>query len=191
MFESVLRTGRPEPDYSRTTADQVSVSLELGSDAELVRFVVEHDQRANHRFELPDLQIVRALKDSPRMNLREISDVLQQSQQRTQTRLTSMLEEGLIEMRGDGRARRYLLSAASYRSLEGAANYVRIRPFDRFQQNQMILNYIDAHGSISRGEAAELCGTSPEGASRILQRLRNEGELLLEGQRRGARYIRA
>lgn len=191
VFESVLRTGRPEPDYSRTTADQVSVSLELGSDAELVRFVVEHDQRANHRFELPDLQIVRALKDSPRMNLREISDVLQQSQQRTQTRLTSMLEEGLIEMRGDGRARRYLLSAASYRSLEGAANYVRIRPFDRFQQTQMILNYIDAHGSISRGEAAELCGMSPEDASRILQRLRNEGELLLEGQRRGARYIRA
>lgn len=191
VFESVLRTGRPEPDYSRTTADQVSVSLELGSDAELVRFVVEHDQRANHRFELPDLQIVRALKDSPRMNLREISDVLQQSQQRTQTRLTSMLEEGLIEMRGDGRSRRYLLSAASYRSLEGAVNYVRIRPFDRPQQTQMILNYIDAHGSISRGEAAELCGTSPEEASRILQRLRNEGELLLEGQRRGARYIRA
>lgn len=191
VFEAALRSGRPEPDYSRTTADQVAVSLELGgSDIDLVRFVTEHDQHADYRFELPDLQIVRALKDSPRMTLGELAEIMQQPQNRARKRLTAMLEEGLIEMRGDGRGRRYMLSAATYRSLKQAADYVRVRPFDTPQQVQMILNYVDAHGSISRGEAAELCGTSPDEIRRVLFQLRDEGVLRMEGQRRGARYLR-
>lgn len=191
VFEATLRSGRPEPDYTRSAADQVAVTVALGgSDAELVRFVIEHDQRSKQRFELPDLQIVRALKDSPRMTLGEIAEILQQPRQRTRTRLTSLLEDGLIEMRGDGRARRYTLSAASYRALSSATNYVRVRPFDEPQQTQMILNYIEANGSISRSEAAELCGTSPESVRRLLFRLRDDGILRIDGQRRGARYFR-
>lgn len=191
VFEATLRSGRPEPEYMRSTTDQVAVTVALGgSDTELVRFVIEHDQRSKQRFELPDLQIVRALKDNPRMNLSEIAEVLQQPQQRTRSRLTNLLEDGLIEMRGDGRARRYTLSAASYRSLSSAANYVRIRPFDEPQQTQMILNYIDVNGSVSRSEAAELCGTSPEAARRLLFRLRDDGVLRIEGEKRGSRYFR-
>lgn len=191
VFEATLRSGRPEPDYTRSTTDQVSVTVALGgSDTELVRFVIEHDQRSRQRFELPDLQTVRALKDSPRMTLSEIAEILQQPQQRTRTRLTNLLEDGLIEMRGDGRARRYTLSAASYRALSSATNYVRVRPFDEPQQTQMILNYIDANGSISRSEAAELCGTSPEAVRRLLFRLRDDGVLRIAGERRGARYFR-
>lgn len=190
VFETALRSGRPEPDYTRSTADQVAVTVALGgSDTDLVRFVIEHDQRSKQRFELPDLQIVRALKDNPRMTLSEIAEILQQPQQRTRSRLTTLLEDGLVEMRGDGRARRYTLSAATYRSLSSAANYVRIRPFDEPQQIQMILNYIDANGSISRSEAAELCGTSPEAARRLLFRLRDERVLRIVGERRGARYF--
>ncbi len=191
VFEAALRSGRPEPDYTLSTADQVAVTVALGgSDTELVRFVIEHDQRSRRRFELPDLQIVRALKDDPRMTLAEIAELLQQPRQRTSNRLTTLVEDGLVEMRGDGRARRYMLSAASYRSLSSTTDYVRIRPFDEPQQVQMILNYVDANGSVSRSEAADLCGTSPEAARRLLFRLRDDGILRIEGQRRGARYVR-
>lgn len=192
VFEAALRAGRPEPDYARSTTDQVSVTVSLGgSDLELVRFVIEHDQRSKQRFELPDLQVVRALKDNPRMTLAEIAEILQQPQSRTRTRLIAMVEQGLIEMRGDGRARRYTLSSLSYRALSSAASYVRVRTFDEPQQAQMILNYVDAKGSISRSEAAELCGTSPEAARRLLFKLRDDGVLRIEGERRGARYVRA
>lgn len=191
VFEAALRSGRPEPDYTRSTADQVAVTVALGgSDPELVRFVIEHDQRSKQRFELPDLQIVRALKDDPRMTLGEIAEILQQPHQRTRNRLTNLVEDGLVEMRGDGRARRYMLSATTYRSLASTVGYVRIRPFDEPQQVQMILNYVDASGSISRRETADLCGTSPEEARRMLFRLRDDGILRIEGERRGARYVR-
>jgi ATP-dependent DNA helicase RecG len=191
VFEAALRSGRPEPDFTRSTADHVTVTVELGgADTELVRFVIEHDQRTQRPFDLPDLQIVRALKDDPRMTLGDLAEVLQQPLQRTRARLTTLVEDGLIEMRGDGRARRYTLSASTYRSLSSTANYVRVRSFDEPQQVQMILSYIDANGSISRSEAAELCGTSPYEARRLLSRLRDEGALQIRGERRGARYFR-
>lgn len=75
-----------------------------------------------------------------------------------------------------GRARRYLLSSSTYRKLASGAGYVRVRAFDEPQQAQMILNHVDANGSISRSEAAELCGTNPpENARRILLKLRDDG----------------
>lgn len=189
VFEASLRAGRPEPDYTRSSAERVSVSVQLGgTDGDLVRFVVEHDDRAGRKFDLVDLQIVRALKEDPRLSATDIADVLQRPLVWTKARLSTHLEEGLIEMRGDGRGRKYTLSAATYRRLASAAGYVRVRAFDEPQQRQMILNYVQANGSISRSEAAELSGTAPEAARRVLLRMRDEGALELRGERRAARY---
>lgn len=192
VFEVALRSGRPQPEYDRTTSSSVVVTMDLGgTDLELVRFVIEHDEGSGRPFDLADLQIVRALKDDPRLTVGEAADILQRSQSWTKTRLARLLEEGLIEMRGDGRARRYTLSAATYRKLSSAAGYVRVRAFDEPQQVQMILNFIETNGSIARSEAAELCGTSPENARRILLRLRDQGVLRIEGERRTSRYVRS
>ncbi|WP_313354164.1 RNA-binding domain-containing protein [Microbacterium sp.] len=189
VFEASLRAGRPEPDYTRSTSERVSVSVQLGgTDSDLVRFVVEHDDRAGRRFDLADLQVVRALKEDPRLSAADIADVIQRPLVWTKSRLAMLLEEGLVEMRGDGRGRRYTLSAASYRRLASAAGYVRVRAFDVLQQRQMILNFVEANGSISRSEAADLSGATPEAARRMLLRMREEGALVLRGERRAARY---
>jgi ATP-dependent DNA helicase RecG len=153
-----------------------------------VRFVVEHDERAGRKFDLVDLQIVRALKEDPRLSATDIADILQRPLVWTKARLAIHLEEGLIEMRGDGRGRKYTLSAATYRRLSSAAGYVRVRAFDEPQQRQMIMNYVAANGSISRSEAADLTGTAPDAARRMLLRMRDAGVLVLRGERRAARY---
>ncbi|TAM70628.1 MAG: winged helix-turn-helix transcriptional regulator [Microbacteriaceae bacterium] len=192
VFEATLRGGRPEPEYRRSDADQVVVSVQVGeTDLDMVRFVVNHDETSGRSFELADLQIVRALRDDPRLALGELARILQRSETWTRTRLTRLLEEGVVEMRGDGRARRYTLSGATYRAFSQAAGYVRARAFDEPQRQQMILTFVDAHGSISRGEASELCGTSPDAARRILKRMVESGALRVEGERRTARYHRA
>jgi DeoR/GlpR family transcriptional regulator of sugar metabolism len=48
----------------------------------------------------------------------------------------------------------------------------------------MILQYVDAHGQITRAEAAELCSLTPDQASRLLRRLAEKGKLKLRGERR-------
>ncbi len=52
----------------------------------------------------------------------------------------------------------------------------------------MILQYVAAHGSITRTQPAELCALGSEQASRLLRRLAKNGKLIRRGERRGARY---
>ena len=49
---------------------------------------------------------------------------------------------------------------------------------------------VDAHGQISRAQAADLCALAPDQASRLLRRLAQRGELIRRGERRGSVYTR-
>jgi len=95
-----------------------------------------------------------------------------------------------LEARGESKGRTYHLAASVYRRLGEPTQYVRTRGFDEIQQEQMVLTYVDRHGSITRREAAELCQLESEQASRLLRRLRSEGKLELVGQRRTAKYVK-
>jgi len=55
----------------------------------------------------------------------------------------------LVEAHGAGRGRTYTLSARVYRKKGQKAGYVRHVGFDPIQQEQMVLQYIDKHGSIA------------------------------------------
>lgn len=54
----------------------------------------------------------------------------------------------------------------------------------------MVLTYVDRHGSTTRREAADLCQTPSDRASRLLRRLRDEGKLELVGRKRAAHYVK-
>ncbi|MFA4897312.1 MULTISPECIES: RNA-binding domain-containing protein [Microbacterium] len=189
VFEWSLRTGRTAPDYARSDSSQVAVSVAVGrADLALVRFIVEHDERSGRAFALEELQIVHALLDDPRLTLGELSNITQASDVATRSTLTRLIEGGIVESRGDGRGRRYTLTASSYRQLSTKAGYVRVRAFDSVQQEQMVLTYVRSHGSITRREAAELCSISSDAAKTLLVGMRTRGTLEMRGERRGARY---
>ncbi len=54
-----------------------------------------------------------------------------------------------------------------------------------------LTDYVGTYGSITRGQAAELCQLSPPRARTVLKGLVDEGVLVITGQRRGARYVLA
>lgn len=76
----------------------------------------------------------------------------------------------------------------TYRRLGVPSAYVRRRGFEPIQQEQMILQYVRAHGRITRREAAELCRISPDQAYRLLTRLVQRGALTRYGNKKGALY---
>ena len=100
-----------------------------------------------------------------------------------------MVERGWVEARGEGKGRSWHLSAALYRTLEAPAGYVRTRGFEPFQQEQMILQYVDAHEQISRAQAADLCAVTPEQASRLLRRLASDGRAAGEARRTALEHL--
>jgi ATP-dependent DNA helicase RecG len=99
-----------------------------------------------------------------------------------------MVERGHVEARGEGKGRTWHLSASVYRMLESPAGYVRVHGFEPLQQEQMILSFVAAHRRITRAQAADLCATTPEQASRVLRRMAGEGKLEQQGERKGTYY---
>jgi ATP-dependent DNA helicase RecG len=190
MFAEQLRVGRPAPDYGRTTDQQVVAVLPGGAaNLSLTRWVAEQE-REGQPLGLADLQVLSELLRERRASTDEIAAVLQRTEAETRTHLTRMVERGWVEARGERKGRTWHLSAAVYRALETPAGYIRVRGFEPFQQEQMVLAYVDAHGQISRGQVADLCAVAPAQATRLLRSLVDRGELVRIGERRGTTYRR-
>lgn len=187
VYRSQLSLGRPAPDYSRSTDAWVEVRFPAGpADAELAAFVAEAEREG--RVDLRYLQVLHEVRHERRITTARAADLLQTGPDEARAELNQLVERGLLESRGEGKGRTYHLAAAVYRQLGDEAGYVRLRGFDAMQQEQMILNYVRGHGSISRGEAATLCQLSPDQASARLRSLTERGDLEMRGQRRTARY---
>jgi ATP-dependent DNA helicase RecG len=190
IFEGQLRYGRAAPDYSRSTSEDVVVVLSGGeANLPLARFVVDQAQ-AGRPLTLEALIIVNEFVRERRMSTARAAQLLQRDESATRQLLNQMVDRGLLEARGEARGRTYHLSAASYRALGEEAAYVRVHGVEPLQQEQMILQFVDAHGRITRSQAAELCQLEPRQARAVLKRLVDRGEVRLVGQRRAAFYER-
>jgi ATP-dependent DNA helicase RecG len=191
MFAEQLRVGRPAPDYGRSS-DAYVVAVLPGGPANLVmtRWVLEQENQQQRPFGLSELQVLAELDRERRATTGELARLVQRTEAETRNLLTRMVERGWIEARGDGKGRTWHLSAAVYRALDTPAGYVRMRGFEPLRQEQMILQYVDAHGQITRMQAADLCSLSPDQASRLLRRLAKEGKLTRRGERKATVYMK-
>ncbi len=152
-------------------------------------FVAE-ETTAGRRLSLGDLLVLNELVIERRMTNATATDLMQIDERAARAQLNQMVDRGLLEARGERRGRTYHLTASVYRALGNPAGYVRVHGFEPVQQEQMILQYVDAHRTITRGQAAELCRIHPRQARRVLRDLVGRGELVLLGQRRGSYYER-
>jgi ATP-dependent DNA helicase RecG len=142
---------------------------------------------------LDELLVLNTLWQERSLATEDAARLTQKPEAETRATLHRLVEAGLIEERGQKKGRTWHLSAAAYRALGDKAAYVRQRGFEPLQQEQMVLQYVEKHGRITRKEAAELCRISGPQAYRLLDRLAEQGLLAREGERgrgvgcRGAR----
>jgi ATP-dependent DNA helicase RecG len=191
IFAEQLRLGRPAPDYGRSSDDQVVAILPGGpANLSMTRWILEQERQQGTPLRLSELQVLSELEQERRASTSALARVLQRTDAETRILLTRMVERGWVEARGDGKGRSWHLSAAVYRALETPAGYVRIRGFEPLQQEQMVLQYVDAHGQITRSQVADLCSLSLDQASRLLRRLVREGKLETQGTLKGTTYVK-
>ncbi|MDI6894225.1 MAG: ATP-binding protein [Bacillota bacterium] len=187
IFESQLRYGRPAPDYGLSTATDVTVILPGGpANLQLARFVAEQSLRGRP-LSVEDLLILNEIERSRSLDVKRAAELIQRSETAARAHLNQMVERGFLEARGERKVS-YHLSAALYRALGEPAQYVRARGFEPIQHEQMVLQYVRKHGSISRKEVSELCQLPPPQAYRLLKRLTQRGELRMVGKGRTATY---
>ena len=189
IFYEQLRNGRPAPSYERSDNAGVVVVLPGGeANLDFVRLLVAEAQ-GGHTLGLDELLILNALWQERSLTTDDAARLTQKPQAETRAALHRLLESGLIEERGQKKGRTWHLSAAAYRALGDKAAYVRQRGFEPLQQEQMVLQYVEKHGRITRKETTALCRISGPQAYRLLDRLAEQGLLAREGERgRGVGY---
>jgi ATP-dependent DNA helicase RecG len=137
---------------------------------------------------IDSLIILSRLRQERRLTTPDLAADTQKSEQATRTTLEKLVEAGLIEAHSAGRGRSYTLSAKVYRKAGLTASYVRQAGFDPIQQEQMVIKFIEKHGSIKRADVADLCKIGPFQATRLLKRLAKDGKIVPRGRGKGTFY---
>ncbi len=192
IFYEQLRNGRPAPSYARSNETTVSLVIPGGAaNLDFVRLLVTEAQQGRD-LALDELLILNALWQTRELTTIDAARLIQWPEAEARAALHRLVETGLVEERGQKKGRTWHLAAAVYRLLGDKAGYVRSRGFEPLQQEQMVLQYVEKHGRITRREAAELCRITGPQAYRLLDRLAQLGLIRREGRRgRAVAYRRA
>lgn len=191
IYEGMLRYGRPAPDYAMSDASIVVLQLSRAdADTAFLEMILSYEQRTGAPMPIDSLIVLSRFRQERRLTITDLIQSTQKSEPATRATLEKLVEAGLVEAQGTGRGRSYILSAKVYKKSGQKAAYVRQKGFDPIQQEQMVLTYIDKHGSIKRSDVMELCRLTGPQAYHLLHRLQKQGKIVKLGERRHAFYTR-
>ena len=121
MYLAALRAGRGVPDYSASTSNAVIVeNSNSDADLELARFMARYEDEQNVQLTLPQLQVLREMKESGPQSPAELADATSETGATVRASLARLSELGIIEARGTGRARRYHLTSFFFREADAS-----------------------------------------------------------------------
>jgi ATP-dependent DNA helicase RecG len=180
MYRECIRQSKPLPDFSRTDASFVYLTLhgEI-QDLEFLRFLEEVGQERMASFNTDDfLAIDLVHREAP------IPEHLK-------ARVQHFLELGIFERVGRGRGSRLLLSRRFYRFLGKSGIYTRKRGLDRETNKALLLKHIEDSGSTGArlSELRQVLPAQSRGEVQVLLReLVKQNRVHIHGRTRGARW---
>ena len=135
------------------------------------------------------LLVLNSLKINHRSTVIEIADEINSDSTRVKVAVESLVEMGLVEAKGTGRGRYYMLSSRVYKKSDNVMGYVRQTDIDKLRYEELIIKLAKEQGYVTRGNVAELLNVSLPQAYRIIIKLRDKGLLKLQGSGKYAKYI--
>lgn len=181
IYRECIRHSKPLPDFSRTSDHSVWVTLHGQiQDPEFLRFLEELGSERAAAFSTEDFLVIDLIHREQPVPVHLVS------------RTNVLLEQGVIERVGRGRGTRYLLSRRFYRFLGQGGVYTRRRGLDRETNKALLLRHLQ--DALPNGCAmAEMQQVLPALGRRAIQvlldELRAEGRVRVEGKTRGARWV--
>ena len=192
IYTSMLRFGRPAPDYSQSMADLVKLSISTEpADLAFVRMVLQEEARQKSPLPVETLLVLTALRESRRLSAAELAVRLQSGAVQAVAVIEPLTERGLIQVHGSGRGRQYTLSPQVYKQLGQGFEYVQQAGFDELQQVELIRNLARQQERIKRKDVMTLCRLGPRQAKHKLDQMVATGLLLRQGLKRGTYYTMA
>lgn len=189
IYRGMLRFGRPEPDYRRTSEYSVVLRLAtVDADESFLKLVVDEERKLGRDLPIDSLIALAALRELKRLGTEELAVHIQREPAQAKRTLELLLEAGLVQAHGATKGRTYTLAPGVYQADGDKAAYTRQTGFSALQHEQLVLNYVRQHQAIRRADVMELCRLSEGQAKELLKRMKASGQLQLEGAGRGALY---
>lgn len=190
IFEGSIIYGRPWPDYSESTSRYVKLFIQRAKpDLAFTKMISNEENKMGRSLSINSLLILSALQNERRLDIHRIAQITNIRERLVKSNVEKLIENGLVEATGNGKARGYILSAKVYRENDNAIGYVRQTGIDTIKYEELVLKLTrEQRGYITRDNVMELLNLSDSQAYRILKKLADKNKLLLEGKGRGARY---
>lgn len=189
IYSAMLRSGHEIPDYSDSSA--ASVILRLNSallDEEFVRMLVTEERRMDKMMPVDALIVLATLRHERRATLDELSHRIQKRESDARNTVEWLVELGVVEGVGNGRARRYMLSSKMYALSGNEAGYTRQHGMTTLQEKDIILRHLESFSRISRADVVELCRCDRNHAYYLLKLLLQDGIIKKIGSGKSAYY---
>ena len=189
IFEGSLLYGRLLPDYSSSTQSSVKLFIPKGpTDKAFICMVSEEQQRLGRSLPIHLLLALDAVKQLHRASVQDVAERIHTDESRVRVVLETLVESGLVERLGNGRGRYYIMSSRYSKETNSTVGYVRNRDIDALRHQELVIQLAQTKGEVSRADVVELLHVTPPQAYRILQKLKNAGQLSLDGKGAGAKY---
>lgn len=190
IYEGSLLFGRLLPDYSESTERLVKLFIPKSlPDKAFVKMITEEQKKTGHSLSIHYLLVLNCLKTNHRSTVSEIAEEINSDSTRVKVAVESLVEMGLVEAKGTGRGRYYMLSSGVYKKSDNVVGYIRQTDIDKLRYEELIIKLARNQGYVTRGSVAELLNLSPPQAYRIILKLKNKGLLELNGKGKQAKYI--
>lgn len=180
MVESAIRQGKQLPDFTGSSAHEVRLVLPgTVQYPAMVRFLERVGEARLLAFSTLDFLVLESLhQDKP------LTEAMKE-------RLPGLLEAGAVEPLGQGRSRRYVLSKALYASMGAKGVHTRKRGLDHETNKALLLQHLKGQGDLGSplSELEQVLPALPEHkVQRLLNELKDEHRVVLEGTRRWAKW---
>jgi ATP-dependent DNA helicase RecG len=180
MVESAIRQSKPLPDFTGSAAHEVRLALVgIVQDPAFIRFLERVGEERLRSFSTHDYLALDALRRH------------QSLPSELQARLHALVEAGVVERLGRGRSARFLLSRGLYAALGQRGAYTRERGLDHETNKALLVQHLRDNntGGCPLAELRQVLPalTVPQ-VKGLLQELRGEGRVRVEGTRRWARW---
>lgn len=180
MFNTSLREGKRQPDFTGTDQHEVRLLLRGDiQDPQFVRFLEKVGSEGGFDFATEDLIVLDQISRGEKL-----SDLFK-------SRLGKLVDAGIIERIGRGRGVKFLLSRRFYSFLGRPGLYTQRLGLDREANKALLFAHIarsEARGAAVQELQQVLPAISRDSLRVLLRELRSEGKVITKGATRGARW---
>lgn len=175
IFEGSIIYGRPWPDYSETTSNNVKLFIQRAkADNMFTKFIADEQNRIGKPLSIYSLMILSLLKDEKLITLSEMVKLTHLYEARLKSSLTTLIENGLIEEIANTKSSTYRLSKDVYQNMPNTAQGV----IKQSEYSEKILKLAKKQGGIiTKQDVSDLLNITPPQAYSEITKLVSENKL--------------